>query len=125
MDWVLYPNFSETELRCKHTRQCAMHPDFMARLQKLRTTFGKPMIISSGYRHPTHPVEARKASPGAHALGRAVDVAVEREDAYRLVAFALMHGFTGIGVKQKGGGRFIHLDDVPPGVLPRPTIWSY
>lgn len=125
MNWNAYPNFSEAEFRCKHTRQCTMHPDFMARLQKLRVTFGKPMVISSGYRDPTHPVEARKASPGAHAMGRAADVAVAGEDAYRLVAFALMHGFTGIGVQQKGGGRFIHLDDVPPGVLPRPTIWSY
>jgi hypothetical protein len=32
-----------------------------------------------------------------------------------------MHlGFTGIGVKQTGAGRFIHLD-----LRATPTVWSY
>jgi zinc D-Ala-D-Ala carboxypeptidase len=39
---------------------------------------------------------------------------------------ALKHGITGVGVNQKGGARFIHLDDLEPtGHFPRPTIWSY
>jgi hypothetical protein len=39
---------------------------------------------------------------------------------------ALAKGFTGIGVQQKGGGRFIHLDNLPNGPgQPRPTVWSY
>ena len=46
-------------------------------------------------------------------------------DAIELIALAAGLGFTGIGVQQKGGSRFIHLDDVPADVLPRPAIWSY
>jgi hypothetical protein len=39
---------------------------------------------------------------------------------------ALNAGFTGIGVKQKGKGRFIHLDDIEDsGDRPRPWVWSY
>ena len=38
----------------------------------------------------------------------------------------IAHGFTGIGVNQKGGGRFIHLDIAEiENYSPRPHIWSY
>lgn len=102
-----------------------MRPEFMARLQALRTEYGKPMTITSAYRSARHPIEAKKGRPGAHAMGRAADVAVQGADAVRLVALALKHGFTGIGVQQRGAGRYIHLDDVPGDMLPRPAIWSY
>jgi zinc D-Ala-D-Ala carboxypeptidase len=35
---------------------------------------------------------------------------------------ALEAGFTGIGVQQKGTGRFLHLDTLEN---LRPTVWSY
>ena len=126
MDCRKYPNFTEAEFQCKHTGQCHMDPDFMERLQALREAYGKPMKVNSGYRHPTHPIEARKANPGAHTYGRAVDIAVRGSDAYNLLALAMDFGFTGIGVHQKGNTRFLHLDDIS-GVkgFPRPSIWSY
>jgi uncharacterized protein YcbK (DUF882 family) len=83
------------------------------------------MKITSGYRSRTHPVEAKKLTTGAHVMGRAADVAVSGADALRLVVLAAEFGFTGIGVQQKGANRFIHLDDVSPGVLSRPSIGSY
>ena len=126
IDWNNYPNFSKREFDCKQTGENAMHPEFMARLQQLRSEFNAPMIISSGYRSPRHSVEAKKAQPGAHALGRACDVAVSGLAALRLVELAIAHGFTGIGINQKGSGRFIHLDDISGNQrFPRPTIWSY
>lgn len=125
MNWAEYPNFTESEFACSHTGKCEMSRDFMARLQKLRGVYGKPMQITSGYRHPTHPIEAAKPSPGAHSTGRAADVAVQGADALRLLQLALQCGFTGIGVQQKGTGRFLHLDDISNGYLPRPALWSY
>lgn len=93
----------------------------MDRLQRLRTAFGKRMPITSGFRSTKHSVERRKAKPGAHAQGKAVDVALMGEDALELVRLALSFGFTGIGISQKAGGaRFIHID-----TLPRKAIWSY
>ncbi len=125
MDWSKYPNFSESEFKCSHTGKAPMHPDFMERLQKLRTAYDKPMKITSGYRDKTHPIEAKKAAPGAHASGRAADVSIRGADAVELLKLALELGFTGIGVQQKGDGRFIHLDDIEDGSLPRPMLWSY
>lgn len=127
LNWSKYaPYFKESEFRCRHTGKCLMVPEFMDRLLHLRLTLGKPMIITSGYRDKTHPVEARKATIGAHTTGRACDVAIQGSDALRLIHLAVALGFTGIGVQQKGGGRFIHLDDCSSEhKLIRPTIWSY
>lgn len=100
-----------------------MQQDFLDLLESIRILYRRPMRLSSAYRHPTkHPVEAKKAVPGMHAQGRAVDVLVHGSDAMELIAIALMQGMRGLGVSQKGphASRFIHLDD-------RDTlmIWSY
>jgi len=81
------------------------------------------MRVTSGYRCAKHPVEAKKAAPGAHASGCACDIGVDGADAHRLVALAFKAGFVGIGVNQKGTGRFIHLDTLK--TRPSGTIWSY
>lgn len=127
MDWSKYPNFSKEEFDCKHTGKNEMKPEFMQKLQELRNAYGKPMSISSGFRDKTHPIEAKKKRPGAHYSGMAADVRVDRGDAYELLKIALEIGFTGIGIQQKGSGRFIHLDTIPNGHegFVRPTIWSY
>ena len=100
-----------------------MKPEFMAKLQKLRETYGAPMKVTSGYRCPQHPIEAKKSAPGAHASGLACDIGVQGEEAHRLLGLALEAGFTGIGVQQKGAGRFLHLDTLESDL--RPTVWSY
>jgi len=123
VDWSKYPNFTADEFKCSHCGVNAMKPEFMAKLQALRTAYGKPMTITSGYRCPQHPIEAKKIKPGAHASGCACDVRVEGQDAYRLLKLALVAGFTGIGVQQKGAGRFLHFDTLEGGT--RPNLWSY
>lgn len=121
IDWSKYPNFTEAEFRCKETGEINMDEDFIARLQTLRTEFGKPMVITSGYRSPRHSIERRKDEPGPHSTGKACDVALGGSAAYELISIALRLGFTGIGVSQKAGGaRFIHLD-----LMPRTAFWSY
>lgn len=122
MDWTAYPNFTREEFRCKHTGECEMHHVFMQRLQHLRAKYGKPMIVTSGFRSVRHPIEAAKASPGEHTKGRAADIAVQGADALLLLRLALEFGFTRIGVNQKGTGRFLHLGDSPD--FP-PSVWSY
>lgn len=107
-----------------------MDPAFMDRLVSLRRDFGYSMIITSAYRCPLHPVEKKKARPGTHTMGRAVDVLVFGRLAYELVRKAFVHGFTGIGEKQHGPAtkRFIHLDDLQPnevGHIERPNKWGY
>lgn len=102
-------------------------PTFIQKLDVLRDVYGRPLVVTSGYRCPTH--NAKVSSTGAtgpHTTGRAVDFAVDRAAAVKLLSHALNMGlFTGFGIQQKGGGRFIHLDDLTAPAHPRPTIWSY
>lgn len=125
MDWSRYPNFTADEFKCRHTGKNEMKQEFMDALQRLRVAYGKSMRITSGFRDPSHPVERSKGQPGEHTTGMACDVAVDGADAYRLIQLAMAHGFTRIGVQQKGTGRFIHLGMSKGGRFPSPTVWSY
>jgi uncharacterized protein YcbK (DUF882 family) len=121
MDWEAFKHFRKDEFTCKcGCGRSDMRPGFMGRLQALRLAYGKPMIITSGYRCPDHPVEKAKATPGAHSEGIAADIGVSGADALLLLRLALEANFQGIGVQQKGNGRFIHLD-----TREHPAIWSY
>lgn len=124
LNWSRWPNFTEAELRCSHTGECVVDPRLLDCLQELRDAVGTALVVSSGYRHPTHPEEAKKEQPGAHALGLAVDLRTGSHLAYRILTYAPSLGFTGIGVSQRQGApRFVHLDiwQEPP----RPNVWSY
>lgn len=121
IDWSQYPNFTESEFRCKETGEINMDEDFLGRLQALRTEYGKPMAISSGYRSPRHSIEQKKSAPGPHAHGKACDILSTGPEAYEIITIALRMGFTGIGVSQRTGrARFVHLD-----TMPRRSFWSY
>jgi len=123
IDWSKYPNFKADEFKCSHCGENEIKEDLLLKIQSLRSRYGKPMRITSGYRCPRHPIEAAKAAPGPHSSGLACDVGVEGADAHKLLGLAMDAGFKGIGVQQKGMGRFLHLDliDGPN----RPTVWSY
>ena len=116
--------FSEKELSCKHCGEYHFDEDFLARLNEIRATFNRPMVVTSGYRCKEHPVEAAKENPGSHNRGLAVDIQVSGEDAIDLVVAAGLNGIKRIGVKQKGpwDERFIHLD--MDDSLPS-SMWSY
>jgi uncharacterized protein YcbK (DUF882 family) len=122
-----YEYFTEIELMCRcGCGKASMHPEFMARLLKLREEYGKPMYLSSAYRCPIHNSRVSKTGmTGPHTTGRAVDVLVFAQDTHKLVTIALNLGFTGVGVSQRGSyqQRFIHLDDLVSDK--RPNIWSY
>ena len=124
INWGKYPNFSAKEFICSHCGGDGIQEALLGKLQAMRTEYGKAIKITSGYRCPQHPIEAKKSSPGAHALGLAADIAAEGEEAYKILNLAFKHGFTGIGVQQKGTGRFVHVD-VRSGQLPTPAVWSY
>ena len=125
MSWES-PYFSSEEMKCSHTGLEKMDAGFMELLTELRAAYAKPMRVTSAYRDPTHPIEAKKSKPGAHTTGKAVDIEVARSEAYELMHLAFAMGFTGIGVQQKGDSRFIHLDNMTEDDgFPRPTVWSY
>ena len=117
------PHFKKAELACKCG--CGMLPaqSFMDKVETLRLAFGKPMPVNSAARCPFHNANVSgTGADGPHTTGRAIDLGVRGADAFEVVRLALLLGFTGIGVAQKGASRFIHIDDLVTG---RPTIWSY
>lgn len=129
LDWSRWPNFSEVEMRCRcGCGRCDMDVIFMDRLQALREAFGTPLPVTSGFRCPYHNAEvSTTGANGPHTTGRAADIRIARGGAFRLLGLVTKQGgFSGIGLKQHGDSRFIHLDDLSaaPG-RPRPTIWSY
>lgn len=126
LDWSQYKNFSKKEFDCKHTALNRMRPEFMERLQQIRTTYGKPLIITSGYRDMTHPVEAAKQNPGEHYYGCAADIAISGTDALDLMMTAYSYGIRRMGLKQTGSRRFLHIGMGDALKLNFPsTIWTY
>ena|SRR5688572_33105266 len=122
-----WTNFDLDEFKCKHCGENKINPRFIDKLQALRDRVGFPLTVTSGYRCPEHnKAVSSTGTTGPHTTGRAVDLGVSRYQAYRVLEEAFKLGFTGIGVNQKGGSRFIHLDDLKePDHAPRPTVWSY
>ena len=100
-----------------------MDPKLLEMLDTLRENYGYPIKLTSTYRSPEHPIEAKKAKPGEHAHGAAVDIAcVGGEATFKLVKAAIKTGFTRIGISRKN--NFVHVGIGYPGA-PETTIWTY
>ena len=124
----MWEYFSVDELKCKGTDECEMDEGFMKKLEVLRHEFNEPMIVSSGYRHESYNQVIGGAKNSPHLYGKAVDIVISGKSAYRLMKLAIEHGFTGIGVSQRGPHekRFLHIDTMENSdTHPRPWIWSY
>ena len=92
-------------------------------LDNLREVYGYPIKLTSSYRSPEHPIEARKTKPGEHAYGAAVDIiCVGGEATFKLVEAAIKVGFTRIGISRKK--NFVHVGIGYEGAPPI-TIWTY
>lgn len=128
MIWDDYKNFSEWEFRCSYTGENKMRPEFMQKLQEIRNIFSKPMIVSSGYRDFTHPLERAKENPGEHTYGVAVDINVWGKDAMQLFDIAFHCGIRRMGLNQIGAlnSRFIHIGMGDTLNLNFPSaLWTY
>ena len=110
--------FKLSDFNCKETGNNEMSEEFLEKLDDLRHKCGFPFIITSGYRDPSHSIEARKAKAGTHAQGIASDIRINNgNEAYDIIKNAQSMGFNGIGVAKS----FIHVD-----IRKRmPVVWSY
>ena len=124
--------FSREELQCRCGQfcdyACPMDSEFMKRLDDLREHFGKPLKVTSGYRCAKHNSNVSSTGvSGPHVSGKAIDFGISRGDAHALLGIAMSMSFSGIGIAQKGSGRFIHLDDLTATETNnmRPWLWSY
>jgi len=110
--------FDIKEFDCQETGTNEMNPFFLEKLDHLRHQCGFPFKITSGYRDPSHSIEARKTRPGTHARGIAADIQINSgSEGYVIVKEAMKMGFGGIGIAK----NFIHVD-VRDTVQ---VIWTY
>ena len=110
--------FAVAEFNCQYTGNNEMKPEFLEKLDQLRHVCAFPFVITSGYRDPSHPIEAAKEIPGRHAQGIAADIQIlDSKSRYKIIKEAMKLGFTGIGVAD----TFVHLDTrgAPP------VMWTY
>ena len=131
LKWI-WPDFTPWELRAdrgnalKDNYECLVERAFLDAIQMLRSTFGKPLIVSSYYRSPEYNAKVSSTGEsGPHTTAKAIDFQIAGEDAYMMTQIAMRHGFTGIGVNQRGpwDKRFIHVDIL--GGEKRPRLWNY
>ncbi len=118
--------FPDEEQSCNCCGENKFNPETLKRFNALRAYLGFPLPANSMYRCFAY--NEANGWTQSHSTGRCGDVKVSHKKAYAVIKAAPKFGFTGIGVKQKGNNRFIHLDDLEEDLnenRPRPHIWSY
>lgn len=109
-EWY-WPNFSPAEIACRGTGKLRMNAEALVRLQELRVTLGKPMIINSAYRRPEHNRAVGGAKASKHMEGIAFEVSMANHDPTEFIAAARKAGFRGIGTYPRS--NFVHIDIGP------------
>ena len=118
------PNFTLEEIQCKCGKVHMEQPSFddlMLRLQVLRTSFGKPLHVNSGYRCESHNHAQGGVKNSKHTQGKAADISTvgwTSEDKSLFIQLASDFGFGGIGISKHR--NFIHIDTRKVGML-----WVY
>jgi len=117
--------FNTDLFKCRHCGEGSIDQLLIARLELLVELSEVHIIITSGYRCPDHPMEAKKYVKGAHTKGLACDFQCSPEDEYKLLKTVLLIPFTGIGLhlKDTPKGRFFHVDIVDRSG--RRVVWTY
>lgn len=110
--------FQPEEFKCSCCGEMGMDTEFETKIDALRGVCGFPFIITSGYRCPSHPIEAKKPIPGRHSQRIAADIKITNaHDRYLIVKKAIELGFRGVGV----ASDFVHVDLRES----TPVIWTY
>ena len=102
-------NFTVAEFASKDgSRVVIINPKLPEYLQKARDHFGKPMIITSGYRTTAHNIKVGGVSNSQHVFGNAADVyipGVSVTDLYNYLC-EIAGNNCGIGIYD----TFVHFD---------------
>ena len=118
----LAPDFKVRELRCRDGTDTVMVDEVLTVvLQCIREHFGKPVVITSGYRTAGHNAAVGGAKSSQHLLGRAADIRVQGVSVEDVAAYAesLMPGWGGVGRYPKDAAHprrktgWVHIDTRP------------
>ena len=100
-------NFNLREFQCRCCGLVKLCPRLLAKLQALRDAWGRPLVVTSGYRCNPHNKTVGGAVASLHLRGLAADIAVSPGNQRHLLELALKIGFTEI--IPGGGGNYVHL----------------
>jgi hypothetical protein len=87
------PHFRLVEFQCRCCGCVKLHPELLAKLEKLREVWKSPLLITSGFRCSQHNRNVKGAEGSLHILGQAADVVVFRDDQPRFIEEAKEAGF--------------------------------
>ncbi len=102
-------NFTVAEFASKDgSRVVIINPKLPEYLQKARDHFGKPMIITSGYRTTAHNIKVGGVSNSQHVFGNAADVSIPGVSVVDLYNYfcEIAGNSCGIGIYD----TFVHFD---------------
>jgi hypothetical protein len=100
------PNFPSGYIRFRDSVNRRIDPSLLSVVEDIARQFGRPLVISSGFRTPTTNTGAKNSM---HLKGRAVDISSEglsNADRLELIAIASSKGIGGIGVYSGGSLHF-------------------
>ena len=97
--------FTRQELSCPRTGEYYHDPEFLWRLDDLRSAMGAPIIVNSAHRSAEHNAAVGGAPLSQHKK-MAVDIRLAGHDPVKLRSTAISCGFLGIGMAR----TFLHLD---------------
>lgn len=110
----LSANFRSVEFDCHGVGCCKetlVDMQLVEYLQKIRDHFGKPIIISSGYRCERHNRSVGGATASKHKAGMAADIMVTDVKPAEVAKYAESIGILGIGLYETNkDGFFVHID---------------
>ena len=115
----LSANFTVAEFACKDgSDPVFVDSSLAALLQKIRDHFGRPVVITSGYRTAAHNKSVGGAKSSQHLLGKAADIQVADTTVEAVAAYAesLMPDWGGVGRYPVKAGRtkgWVHVDTRP------------
>lgn len=110
----LSENFTVKEFCCKGSGCCStvqIDERLVEFLQNIRSHFGAPVTINSGYRCSTHNKRVGGASGSLHTKGQAADISVKGVKPAEVAKYAESIGVLGIGLYETDkDGYFVHID---------------
>lgn len=104
-------NFEVSEFACRDGSDAVLvAPRLVMVLQSIRSHFGVPVVIHSGYRTPQYNAKVGGVAHSQHCYGMAADISVKDQVPAGVAAFArsIMPDWGGVGIYSKKG--FTHID---------------
>lgn len=128
-EWPIV-HFEPREMASRLNGSLLVDLEFMKWLDEVRVHFGRPMVVSSGYRTPAHQEQLTSRKTGAHVDGQAADILTPTAHlAWRLVESAMYGMAHGIGIDLRPsvghGSHYVHLDRWHQRGADEPVMWGY